>query len=141
MEPGESAPTNLIAQFQFGTNQAGRVFEHRIGEDSVNTLGADEYEHLPRASWQLRDRHIWSFASSNVTTITINQLGKTKKYIRDPNNEWTFSPGLSAGSKHVNPFSKEDTLRRLGDLTAVYWNAEGRHGLGIVWVCRSQLQN
>jgi hypothetical protein len=120
-----SGQTNLIAQIQFGANQAGRVFEHRTDETSVNSMPTNYYGRLPRVSWQLRDRRIWSFAASNVVSVTVHQSGKIKKLIRDPNQEWTFAPGLSAGATHAEPFSLEETLHRLGELTAIWWDGEG----------------
>ena len=118
--------TNLIAQIEFGTSQDGCVFERRTDETSVNCLPTSYFGHLPRASWQLRDRRIWSFLSSNVVSVTVHQLGSTRKLIRDTDGEWTFAPG-SHGM--LNPFSLEETLYRLGELTAVYWDGVGDAGL------------
>jgi hypothetical protein len=79
---------------------------------------------LPRAAWQLRDRRIWTFDSSNVVSLTVHQLGATRKYLRDPEGEWTFAPGYH-GPPGVNWPSLEEGVHRLGELTAVYWSGAG----------------
>ncbi len=124
--PSLTPQTNLIAQIEFGTNQSERVFERRTDEVSVNTLSRDQFDRLPRASWQFRDRHIWSFASSNVVSVTVYQAGAVRKFIRDPDQNWTFAPG-SFGI--FDPFSLEETLHRLGELKAVYWSGLGETNL------------
>ena len=77
---------------------------------------------LPQASWQLRDRRIWNFESKDVRSVTIRQHGAVRKLIRDPNNDWTIAPG-STGL--INPFYLEETLHRLGQLKAIYWDGRG----------------
>jgi len=119
MPPGA---TNVLADIQFGTNQTGRAFERRTDEPSVNAIAPELYSRLPRASWQLSDRRIWSFLSSNVVAFTVEKRGVARKFLRDPNGEWTFAPG-SSGS--INSFSIEETLWRLGELKAVYWVGVG----------------
>jgi hypothetical protein len=114
--------TNLIADLQFGLNRAGRAFQRRADELSVNAVSAELYGRLPRVSWQLRDRRIWSFLSTNVVSVTSEMKGARTKFIRDPNGEWTFAPG-SRGM--LNAFALEETLHRLGDLKAVYWSGVG----------------
>ncbi len=65
------------------------------------------------SSWQLRDRRIWNFDSSNVVSVTIHQEGATRKYLRDPEGEWTFAPGYQ-GPPFINSFSTEEGIHRIG---------------------------
>ena len=116
-----SSPSNqVLAQIQFGTNQTGRVFERRTDELSVNTIGREEFDRLPHASWQMRDRRIWNFDSSNVVSITVHELCGVRKLLRDPLRQLTFAPGSQG---FINDVALEETLHRLGELKAVYWTA------------------
>jgi hypothetical protein len=113
-----------IARIEFGTNKSGRIFERRPDELSVNVISPEDFNRLPRVAWQLRDRSIWSFDSSNVVSLTVHQLGKTRKYLRDPQGEWTFAPGYH-GPPIVNWLRLEEGVYRLGHLSAVYWSGVG----------------
>jgi hypothetical protein len=130
---GSGGSNTLIAQIEFGVNKAGKIFERRpderrLDESSVNLVSPDDFDRLPRAAWQLRDRGIWNFDSSNVVSLTIHQLGATRKYLRDPEGEWTFAPGYH-GPPLVNWPSLEEGVYRLGKLRAVYWSGVGNaHG-------------
>jgi len=114
--------SNIIAQLEFGSFQNGKVYERRTDEPSLNSIPSNLYERLPQAAWQLRDRGIWNFASNDVVNITVRQKGSIRKYVRDPDWNWTFAPG-SHGS--INSFSLDETLYRLGQLRAIYWSGVG----------------
>lgn len=120
--PGSS--NGIIAQIQFGSNRSGQIFERRPDESFVNVVKPDDFYSLPRSPWQLRDRHIWSFESSNVLSLTVEQQGVTRKFVRDPEGEWTFAPGFH-GPPEVNWPSLAEGIHRLGQLQAVYWDAVG----------------
>jgi hypothetical protein len=112
------------ARIEFGTNQTGNVFERRLGEDPVNTVNPGDYDRLPRVSWQLRDRRVWSFASSNVVSVTVRQLGGTLEYLRDPDGNWTYAPGFNS-QVAINSPALEECVFRMGQLRAIYWDAVG----------------
>jgi len=114
----------VIARIEFGASKSGRIFERRPDESFVNLISPDDFNRLPRAAWQLRDRRIWSFTSSNVLSLTVHQLGVTRRYLRDPEGEWTFAPGYH-GPPGVNWPSLEEGVHRLGELSAVYWSGVG----------------
>ncbi|MGZ5566730.1 MAG: DUF4340 domain-containing protein [Limisphaerales bacterium] len=115
-------PDYAVAHLEFGTNNTDRVFERSTEEESVNSIGRGEFDRLPRASWQLRDRRVWSFEGKQVTSITIHQEGYLRKLIRDPFGQWTFAPGYSGMIKQD---SLEETLNRMGELKAYYWSQRG----------------
>jgi hypothetical protein len=121
---GPQAGSHAVAHIEFGTNQNGQVFERRTDEDFVNTIALGEFDRLPYASWQLRDRRIWSFDTSNVLSVTIHQLGGTRKFLRDPDGNWTFAPGYH-GPPFINAPELEEAVHRIGKLTAVYWDGHG----------------
>jgi hypothetical protein len=113
-----------MARIEFGVNTNGGIFERRPDESFVNLINPDDFNRLPRTAWQLRDRRIWTFEPSNVLSMTIHQLGGTRKFLRDPEGEWTFAPG-SHGPPLINWLSMEEGVYRLGHLTAVYWDGVG----------------
>jgi hypothetical protein len=112
------------AQIEFGTNQAGHVFERRLGEDPVNAISLEDFQRLPRLSWEMRDRQVWNFPASNVVSVTIHQLGGTLEYLRDPDGNWTYAPGFNS-QVAINSPALEECVFRLGQLRAVYWDAVG----------------
>lgn len=115
-------------QIDFGASTNGRVFERRTDELFVNTISEADFDRLPRAPWQLRDRSIWSFDSSNVASITVRQRGATRKYLRDPDGAWTFAPGYHS-PPYINSPSMEEGVHRMGQLHAIYWDAVGNNHL------------
>ncbi len=114
--------TNEAVAFQVGAGEGGRLFVRRTDEVSVSELLPEVFIRLPRQSWQIGDRRIWNFDSTNVTSVTIQQLGRKKALVRNADGEWIFAPG-SQGV--VNPFGVEEALTRLGSLQAIYWTARG----------------
>jgi hypothetical protein len=124
-DSGAAGPSNtVIARIEFGAGKSGKIFERRPDESFVNLISPDDFNRLPRAPWQLRDRRIWTFDSSNVLSLTVHQLGGTRKYLRDPAGEWTFAPGYH-GPPFVNWPALEEGVHRLGELRAVYWSGVG----------------
>jgi hypothetical protein len=121
---GSGAGAEVEARIEFGTNQAGNVFERRLGEDPVNTINPGEFDRLPRVSWQLRDRQVWSFESSNVVSITVLQRGGKLAYLRDPDGNWTYAPGFNS-QVAINSPALEECVFRVGRLRAIYWDAVG----------------
>ena len=121
---GPEAGAQTETRIDFGTNQAGKVFERRLDEDFVNTVNRDDFDRLPRVSWQLRDRQVWSFESSNVVSVTIHQLGGTLKYLRDPEGNWTYAPGFNS-QVPINSPATEECVLRIGRLRAIYWDGVG----------------
>jgi len=112
----------IIAQLDFGAVRDNKVFVRRTDENSVYAIKLADYQRLPTAGWQLRDRRIWSFTTNEVSRVTIRQEGKTRQLIRDGANQWSLAAG-SQGS--INDFAIEETIHRLGDLVAAYWADRG----------------
>ncbi len=114
----------VIADLTFGTNQEGRVFVRRADEDSIYEVNPAVLDLLPRASWQLRERHFWSFTVNDVAGLTIRQSGKTKQLVRDSPGHWS-SVTQSAVVDDATAPALEDTVRRLGEVSASVWVARG----------------
>ncbi len=109
---------SVLVQLSFGTNQSNEVFVRRADEDFVYALTAEDFNRLPEAAWEFRERRIWDFTEGDVAQITIRQDGKTRQIVRNGANKWSLAPG-SQGI--INPPALEETAHRLGELTAVGW--------------------
>ena len=111
----------ITEQLTFGTNDAPRINVRRNQESRVYSINPQEFELLPRSSWQMRDRSIFKFDAADVVSVTIQQRGKTRKIIHQGTNEWALAEG-SQGI--INPFSLEEAVHRLGELKAIFWTAK-----------------
>jgi hypothetical protein len=122
----QGATNEPLAQIEFGTNQVDKVFVRRTDENSVYATRLGDSLRLPQAAYQVRDRRVWDFASSNVISVTINHKGQTQKIQRTAAGSWALAPG-SQGT--VETASFEETLLRLGQLRAESWAARGEEQL------------
>ena len=109
----------VIAQLSFAAQTNG-IFVRRPDEDFIYSITTNDFNRLPEAGWEFRERQIWNFNETNVAQITLRQNGKTRAIIHDGLNKWS----LVAGSQGiVNPPALEETAHRLGELTAAGWVA------------------
>jgi hypothetical protein len=133
---GTAGDTNsVLAQLLFGTNEPDRVLVKRADEDFVYAISAEDFYNLNALygdAWEFRDRRIWNFSETNVAGVTLRENGKTREMLRTGENKWSLAPG-SQGI--INPPAIEETVHRLGGLTAYYWlgrnisDAEKNYGL------------
>jgi len=121
--PG-TAETNstILADLSFGTNQANKVFVRRADESFVYAVERDDVDHLPSASCQMRERHIWNLSPAAVASVTIRQNGKARQIIRKGDYEWSLGPG-SQGI--IDPLPIEETVKGLCQLEATEWMGRG----------------
>lgn len=112
------ATNGVFAQLGFGSTRNDNVFATRAGEDWIYAVKLADFQRLPSASWQLRDRRIWNFTENDVTRLTIRQAGKTREILRLGTNSWSLAPG-SQGI--INSFAIEETVHRCGGLAATLW--------------------
>jgi len=110
----------IIAQLVFGATQTNEVFVRRADEDSVYAISLEDFNQLPDAGWQFRERQIWNFSEADVAQIIIHQNGKTRQIIHNGPNQWGLAPG-SQGI--IVPAAIEETAHRFGGLTAAAWLA------------------
>ena len=76
-----------LVQIDFGPpppNEPDKVFCRRSDEQSVYVVAFAEMGRLERAAFALRDRRVWSFAATNVTSLTILQRNQRRELARDP---------------------------------------------------------
>jgi hypothetical protein len=106
----------VIAQLSFAAQTNG-IFVHRNGEDFIYSITPQDYNRLPDAGWEFRDRQIWDFSPSNVVQITLHQDGRTRTMVHTGANKWS----LTAGSGIITGKYIEDTTTALGSLSALAW--------------------
>ena len=121
---GDSA--KVSAQLLFGTNEFSRVLVKRGDEDFIYALKPEDFNSLfgdgslYASGWQFRNRHLWDFSETNVAQLSLRQNGRTRQLIRTGDNKWSLGPN-SQGI--INPPAIEESVHRLGELTAAGWVA------------------
>jgi hypothetical protein len=122
--PRGGATNQVLAQVDIGNATGYKFYARRSTENSVVTML--DNGRLPQAAFHLRDRRIWSFSTNQVSSITVQQAGRTRKLLRTGPVQWANAPG-SEGP--VNPLSVEEAAYRLGQLRAQSWVACGEDQL------------
>ena len=119
----------VLAQLAFAVQTNG-VFVHRADEDFIYAITPDDGNllfgdgSLFAAGWQFRDRRVWQFSENDVAQITLRQNGKTRTMIHDGVNKWSPAPGSQGWQGIINnPPAIEESVHRLGELTATGWVA------------------
>jgi Domain of unknown function (DUF4340) len=109
---------STVAELLFGAVETNRVLVKRGDEDFVYALKPEDLVRLPEAGWEFREHRIWNFSEASVAQVTLRQGGKLRQLVRTGDNKWslgTNSQGI------INPPAVEETLHRLGELTAAGW--------------------
>jgi hypothetical protein len=112
----------IIAEVDFGTNLDDKVFARRADEGCVYAVKFADFQRLPAASWEMRERRIWDFSTNDVAGVTIQQQDRVRRIVRNGPNNWSLAPG-SQGV--INVLTVEEAVRGLCQLTAVAWLARG----------------
>lgn len=128
---GTVATNTLLAQVDFGSGPVDRVFTRRHDEGAVYIVPRGSLNRLPQGAWQLRDRHLWDFAATNIASVIISQNGQAKKLARNATQKWA---GPDGPLNDVAAAVLEEALHRIGSFRAVDWTARGaavlaQHGI------------
>lgn len=119
----KSGGSNVLAQLNFSAPQTNSIYARRSDENAVYAVATNALDRLPVAGWQLRDRHIWTFAGTNVARMLIRQNGQSRELLRTPSGKWAFA----AGSQGIlDNLALDEVADMLGDLTADAWVARGQ---------------
>jgi hypothetical protein len=117
-----SKATNPPTKLDFGISTNSEVYARRSGEFPLYKIAPSDYEALPTASWEMRERRIWNFDVNDVVRLTIQQDGKTREIVHNGTNGWRIPPG-STGD--INDSAIEDTMNQLAQLKAFSWLGHG----------------
>ena len=118
--PGDTNST--LARLSFGTVDTNRVYVKLDGENSVyaldrNTLG----DLLVKEGWGFRERHIWHFATTNISRIILTQSGKTRQILHLGEGKW-LPTADSAGTAAKFDMAAVDTAALyFSDLAVAGW--------------------
>ena len=123
--PPESGMSSnaVIADLHFGARRTNHVLVRRSDETSVYEVSTKDFDQLPAASWQLRDRRLWSFSENDIAGATIRKEGKKIQIIRKDIYKWIIAPGSQGLIK--NELALEESIRGLIQVSAVAWVARG----------------
>jgi hypothetical protein len=119
--PNAAGPTNqVIVQLDFSRPLSNRIdlaFARRSDEKSVYVVEYGNVAQVSKAAYQLRDRRLWDFGETDVTSVTVSQDGRTRKFARDLVQGWSSDAILHNA---IN-----ETFHRLGKLQVVSWVDRG----------------
>ena len=121
-QPADGTTNTVIAAVAFGTNQADKVFARRADESFIYAVRLADFQRLPSAGWQMRDRQIWHFSTNDVVGAVIREHGRLRRIVRNGPHNWSLAPG-SQGI--INDLAVEETVSGLCQLAAVSWLARG----------------
>ena len=116
----------------FGTVDTRRASARANGEPTIIGLPREQAILLPKEAFKLRERRLWSFATNQVAGVTIQLDNKPTQFVRLPNSTWR-----SADNKALDQIQSamlEETLYRMGVLSAVGWVAEGEPAMEITGI-------
>ena len=130
---GVSADTGqwreLIA---FGTVDTLRVAARANDEPAIVGLPREQAILLPKEAFKLRERRLWSFSTNQVAAVTVTLANKPTQFSRLPNATWR-----SVDNKALDQIQSamlEETLYRMGVLSAVGWVGEGEPAMEITGI-------
>jgi hypothetical protein len=123
----ETATNRLVSQLDIGGRRDSKIFARGL-EPTVYTVDPI-LDKLPVAAWQLRDRRVWSFTTNQVTHLTVQHDGSTRRLVRGSAGDWKFAEGSTGILSST--LALEETIYRLGELRATVWvnRGEGKRQL------------
>jgi hypothetical protein len=135
--PARGTNQPLIAELRFGTNQDNTISARRTDENSVYSIKLADFDRLPTASWQLRQRRVWGFSEKEVARATIRREGRTREIMHNGPYEWSLAPG-SQGI--IEAVAVEETVRGVAQVAAAAWTARGEQAPAQFGITEQSLQ-
>ncbi len=108
----------------FGTVDVLRAAARANNEQAIIGLPREQAILLPKEAFKLRERRLWSFSTNQVAGVTMTLANKPTRFARLPNATWR-----TADNKPLDQIQSamlEETVYRMGVLSAVGWVAEGK---------------
>jgi Domain of unknown function (DUF4340) len=118
-----SVSNRVVADIALGTVQGEKVFARRNDEPTVYVVPAKEIARLPRESWQLRDRRVWSFSTNQIARVTVRHRVETREFSRNASGAWSVTAGT--GVMIDSRLRMDLVVEPLGALQASVWVARG----------------
>ena len=92
----------------------------RADEDSIYAITTEDFNRLPEADWEYRDRRVWSFNTNDVAQVTLRQNGRMRQLVRNGPGQWTLAAATGPQSIATD-HSIEQAVGQLSQLTAEAW--------------------
>jgi hypothetical protein len=119
---------SLIVELHFSSRQTNGVFVRRTDEHSIYAISTNDFDRLPVASWQLRDRRLWLFNEDGINGATVKKDKHSIQITRKEKYKWVIAPGSQGLIK--NELALEESMRGLIQASALFWVARGEQDLG-----------
>ena len=111
-------PTNItVTEVSFGSNKTDVIYVRRSDETPVYLSPLGQAYGLPRRAFQIRVRRIWSFAPTNVLSVTLINSNGTNQLTRHPALGWSPDPIANAAI--------DEMVFRLSQAESLQWVARG----------------
>ena len=121
---GESPSEGIWKKsISFGTFDNKKVIARLNSEPTIVSLPRSQAILLPKEEFKLRQRQLWSFATNQVAAVTITLKNKTTRMLRMPNATWRNNDNKALDQ--IQSAMLEETIYRMGIMTAVEWIGEG----------------
>ena len=136
-DPAGGTNQPVLAQIQFGTNQDNTIAARRTDENSVYMVNLSDFDRLPTASWQLRQRRFWVFSEKEIVRAAVKRENK----LREINHQGPYEWALAAGSQGIiDTVAVEETVRGLVQAVALAWVARGEQNPARFGITEQSLQ-
>jgi hypothetical protein len=117
---------SVMARLMFGGASTNEVYVKRGDEEFVYAVGLEDFQKVRLPGDYFRANRVWSFAETNVASVTLRQNGQTRLLVRKGTNDWS----LAGGQGIINPPAVEEAVYRLSQLSVMAWigrdfNSEG----------------
>ena len=119
------ANSNVVVEIQFGTNNQDLVYARRKDESSVYAVKLADYQLLPSASWQMRDRRPWSFGIDDVAQVTLREDGRIRQLLHKDKYDWVLAPHSSGVIDGTQKLAIDSTIRGLIEISVPAWSSHG----------------
>lgn len=108
----------LVARLDFGGAETDRLYARRHDESSVYVVPRADVDRLAWSLPLIQDRTVWSFTTNQVTAVTVDFDGRSRRLTRAGNGRWTEG---TEPADEIKNTALEETMFRLGQLRAVQW--------------------
>ena len=82
-------------------------------------MTVEDFNRLPEAAWEFRERRIWDFTEGDVVQIALRQGGQARQMVRNGLNKWSLA---AANRASINPPAIEETAATgWGNLNVAGW--------------------
>ncbi len=128
-QPGDTH--SFLAQLETGALRDNRNFARVPGEQPVYLVNPGDLDEFPKHAWELRDRSLWHFDSTQVASLTARHDGLEWTLRHQGTNDWAVPPGVR---NEINSFALDEALHRLGNTRIIAWRGLGAAraaGLGV----------